>query len=87
METHGVLGLDMLCFALAVDGGEFVSRPGRFTPKERTLPYTSARRLGASQSRSGRCGVGKIPCTFRKLNPGHQFRIPLLYRLRYTANY
>jgi hypothetical protein len=41
----------------ALDGGEWsASRPGRYTPEERAPPlYPLARRLGGSQSGSGRC--------------------------------
>jgi hypothetical protein len=44
----------------ALDGGEWsASRPGRFIPKEKARWYPLDRRLGGSQSRSGRGGEEK----------------------------
>jgi hypothetical protein len=44
----------------ALDGGEWsASRPGRFTPRKRAPQYPLDKKLGESQSRSGRGGEEK----------------------------
>jgi hypothetical protein len=62
MKTYGGVDVQIqIFFTSAVDGGEWsASRPGRFTPKERTPPYTFDRRLGGPHSRYGRRREEKI---------------------------
>jgi hypothetical protein len=65
----------------ALDGSEwYVSRPCRFTPRERAPRYTLDARLGGSQNRSGRRGVKKNLLSL----PDHS---PSLYRLSYPGLY
>jgi hypothetical protein len=57
----------------ALAGSEWsVSRPARFTPRERLPRHLFNRRLGGSQSWSGRCGEEKILdlIGIRTLTPG-----------------
>jgi len=55
-------------------GGEWsASRPGRFTSRRKNLRYRLHRKLGGSQSRSGRGGEGKNKshyCLCRELSRG-----------------
>jgi hypothetical protein len=56
--------------ASALDGGEWsTSRPGRFTPRERTPGTPFDRRLGGPQSRSGRGGEEKNSQPLSGLEP------------------
>jgi hypothetical protein len=53
----GTGGIDPRILTPALDGGEWTaSRPGRFTPRENSPWYPLDRRLGGTQSRSGRGG-------------------------------
>jgi hypothetical protein len=59
----------------ALDGGEWsASRHGRFIPQGKSLWYPLNRRLGGSQSRSGRGGEEKNSQPRRESNP----RIPIV---------
>jgi hypothetical protein len=45
------------------------SRPGRFTPRGKSLRYTLYRRLGGPQRQSGHCRAEKVSCPCRELSP------------------
>jgi hypothetical protein len=73
-----------------LDGGEWsASRPGRITPQGKSSCYTSDRRLGGPQSRSGRGGEEKNSQPtpgIEPYNPDRPSRSPVLYRIRTVTN-
>jgi hypothetical protein len=52
-------------------------------PPRKESQFLLHMRLGASQSRSGRCGARKMACPHQKSNPDRRARSPSLYRLSY----
>jgi hypothetical protein len=81
--------VDPIFLTSSQDGGEWsASRPGRFTPRGKSARYQFNRRLGGTQSQSGRRGEEKLltlpGLELRTL--GRPARGESLYRLRYPGS-
>jgi hypothetical protein len=84
MKAYGGVDIKIhICLTSALGEGEWsASRPGRFTPGERLY-----RRLGGSQSRSGRReekALAQLGLEHRPL--GRPARSQSLYRMRYPSS-